>query len=220
MELTNKSIAFLGDSITEGHGVEDIANNRFDHVIERKCGLKAVYNYGIGGTRIAHQTCASEKPRYDLCFCGRAYDLNPEADIIVVFGGTNDYGHGDAHFGTMEDQTPDTFCGAVDFLMRFLKESYEGKQIIFMTPARRQGDENKSANPIKPKDCRELKAYVDVIVHKGAQYEIPVLNLYDKLGINPNIESDREKYTTDGLHFNDEGHQVVADCIMEFLSNL
>ena len=103
MDLKGKIIDFLGDSITEGVGVQDRINNRFDRVLERNCGLKATYNYGIGGTRLAHQRTPSEKPRHDLCFCGRAYDMNKDADIIVVYGGTNDYGHGDAPFGEYGD---------------------------------------------------------------------------------------------------------------------
>lgn len=99
MELKGKIIDFLGDSITEGVGVRDIENNRYDNILKRKYGLKAVYNYGIGGTRYAHQSKPSLKPRHDLCFCGRAFNLNPDADIIVVYGGVNDYIHGDAPIG-------------------------------------------------------------------------------------------------------------------------
>ena len=71
MELKGKIIDFLGDSITEGVGVTD-QNNRYDNVIHRRFELAAHYNYGIGGTRLAHQSVPSEIPRYDLCFCGRA----------------------------------------------------------------------------------------------------------------------------------------------------
>ena len=42
MELKGKIIDFLGDSITEGHSVEDIPNNRYDNVLKRLCGLKEV----------------------------------------------------------------------------------------------------------------------------------------------------------------------------------
>ncbi len=220
MNLEGKVIDFLGDSITEGSGVSDVANNRYDNVIKKRCNLSAVYNYGIGGTRIAHQKTASEKPRHDLCFCGRAYDLNPEADIIVVFGGTNDYGHGDAPFGTMSDKTPDTFCGAVDFLMNLLKEAYPKKQLVFMTPARREGDEAVSKNSCKLPDAKPLKSYVDVILSKGEKFGIPVLNLYDDLKINPNIALEKEKYTTDGLHFNDAGQNIIAELVIEFLKKL
>lgn len=105
MELEGKIINFLGDSITEGVGVTNL-NNRYDNRLKRQLHLKGVYNYGIGGTRLAHQSTPSEKPRHDLCFCGRAYDLNPNADITLVYGGVNDYIHGDAPFGNLTDATP------------------------------------------------------------------------------------------------------------------
>lgn len=114
MELKGKTINFLGDSITEGVGVSDINNNRYDNRLKSLLGLKKVNNYGIGGTRIAHQYFPSEKPRYDLCFCGSAYNMDKGADVIVVYGGVNDYIHGDACFGKLKGKMPATFCGVVD----------------------------------------------------------------------------------------------------------
>lgn len=221
MILEGKIIDFLGDSITEGTGVTDRANNRYDKRIERECNLKATYNYGIGGTRIAHQHKASaEKPRWDLCFCGRAYDLNKDADIIVAFGGTNDFGHGDAPFGTLEDTDPMTYCGAVYWLMNFLKTTYTKAQIVFMTPAHRKGDGAKSKNPKKAPDAQPLVEYVKAMEAQGKKLGIPVLNLFDNLPIDPNDEAQREKYTIDGLHFNDEGHALIAEALIKFLKAL
>ena len=223
MILEGKIIDFLGDSITEGVGVDDCANNRYDNIIMKKCKLKAVYNYGIGGTRIAHQSKPSEKPRYDLCFCGRAYDLNPQADIIVVYGGVNDYIHGDAPFGKIGDTTPSTFCGGVEFLMRLLKDLYPNAKKVFMTPAHMHydtlNDEKPSNREIKRSDAKPLSDYVRVIRETGKSHGIPVLDLYEKFPINPNIAEYKEKYTADGLHFNDAGHQILADTLIEFLQN-
>ncbi|MBP3315630.1 MAG: SGNH/GDSL hydrolase family protein [Clostridia bacterium] len=223
MELKGKIIDFLGDSITEGVGVYD-QNNRYDNIVHRRLELAAHYNYGIGGTRLAHQSAPSETPRYDLCFCGRAYLLEKSADLIVVYGGVNDYIHGDAYFGKMEDRTPDTFCGAVYFLMNFLKTNYEGKQIVFMTPAHMHfkgiSDKCLSGRPIKKPDAQPLSAYVEVIKARGKELGIPVLDLFEKLPIDPNNESDREKYTVDGLHFNDDGHEILANTLCDFLESL
>lgn len=223
MNLEGKIIDFLGDSITEGVGVDDCANNRYDNIIMKKCKLKAVYNYGIGGTRIAHQSKPSEKPRYDLCFCGRAYDLNPQADIIVVYGGVNDYIHGDAPFGKIGDTTPSTFSGGVEFLMRLLKDLYPNAKKVFMTPAHMHydtlNDEKPSNREMKRADAKPLSDYVRVIRETGKSHGIPVLDLYEKFPINPNIAEYKEKYTADGLHFNDAGHQILADTLIEFLQN-
>ena len=56
--------------------------------------------------------------------------MNHDADYVIVFGGTNDFGHGDAPFGEIGDKTPDTFCGAVDDLVNVLLRYYKKEQII------------------------------------------------------------------------------------------
>ena len=166
MILKGKTIAFLGDSITEGTGVSDIYY-RYDNVLMRECELKNVYNYGVGGTRLAHQEVPSEKPRYDLCFCGRAYNINPTADIVVVYGGVNDYIHGDAPIGNYGDTTPATYCGGVWFLMNYLKTAFVNKPIVFMTPAKMKYNElscyDASKRAMKKPDAKPLVEYAKII---------------------------------------------------------
>lgn len=224
MELKEKIIDFLGDSITEGVGVENCETGRYDNIIKARCGLKAVYNYGIGGTRIAHQRIPSDKARFDLCFCGRAYDLNPDADIIVVYGGVNDYIHGDAPIGNLGDNTPATFCGGVEHLMSLLEEMYPSAQKVFMTPAHMCLDNLSDAVPSE--DARKhgtegkpLAEYVKIVEETGKKHGIPVLNLYERLPINPNIPEQRDRFTADGLHLNDAGHRVLADLLIDFIEN-
>ena len=221
MELKGKIIDFLGDSITEGVGVSDIASNRYDNVMKKNYGLKAVYNYGIGGSRLAHQSKPSEKPRHDLCFCGRVYDLNRDADLIVVYGGVNDYYHGDAPVGKMGDKTPATFYGAVYFLMNFLRTEFAGKTVVFMSPARFFYDgmdgSRPSKRPQKLSDALPVLGYTEIIKETAKLFDIPVLDLFEKLGIDPTVPEQKEKYTTDGLHFNDEGHPLIAKALGEFL---
>lgn len=221
MELKGKIIDFLGDSITEGVGVSDTKNNRYDNVMKRNYGLAEVYNYGIGGSRLAHQSKPSEKPRHDLCFCGRVYDLNKDADIIVVYGGVNDYFHGDAPIGKMGDTTPATFYGAVRFLMNFLKTEFCGKTIVFMSPARFFYDgmdgSAPSKRPQKLPDALPVLGYTEIIKETAKLFDIPVLDLYEKLGIDPTNPDEKEKYTADGLHFNDAGQHFIAKALGDFL---
>ena len=65
-----------------------------------------------------------------------------------------------------------------------------------------------------------LYGYVEIIKEAGEEFGIPVLDLYNGLGIDPNVEEDRVKYTTDGLHFNDDGHHIIAARLKEFLESL
>jgi lysophospholipase L1-like esterase len=224
MELTGKKVAFLGDSITEGSGVKDRANNRYDNVLARIAGMQHIHSDGIGGSRLAYQRIPSEEPRRDLCFCGRAFNIPLDADVVVVYGGVNDYFHGDAPIGEMTDNTPATFCGAVRFLMTTLKTRFAGKTVVFMTPARCYykdiPDTCPSTRPMKLADAMPVLGYVDIIKQIGAQEGVPVLDLYHTLPIDPNDPELRAKYTADGLHFNDDGHHILAQTLKAFLEAL
>ena len=224
MKLKGKIINFLGDSITEGIGVENVNKNRYDNVLKRLAKLKAVYNYGISGTRLAHQITPTEEPRKDLCFCGRAYDMNKDADIVVVYGGINDYLSGDAPVGEWGDKTPATFCGAVWFLMNLIREKHPKAIVVFMTPARCHIRDitslKPSPNPIKKSDAMPTAFYGDVIKETAKEFGIHVLDLYATLPIDPNNDEDKDRYTIDGLHFNDEGHRVLSNHLKAFLEAL
>lgn len=223
MNLTGKRVTFIGDSITEGVGVKDL-KNRYDNRLKDMYGLAVAYNHGISGSRIAHQSHPSDCPRADLCFCGRAYDLEDDADIAVVYGGINDYAHGDAPFGKVGDTTPATFCGAVYFLMKLLSEKYAGKTIVFLTPAHSfyngQDETKPSGQPCKAPDACPVADYVRVIEETAPAFGVHVLNLYENLPVDPNRPEDFKAYTADGLHFNDEGHAVLARTLGAYLENL
>ena len=134
MELKGTKINFLGDSITEGAGTSS-HDKMFTMLIEREYGA-ICQNYGIGGTRIARQKTPTEE-KWDRDFISRVPEMDNDADIVVVFGGTNDFGHGDAPLGTMSDRTPYTFYGALHCLYTALIEKYPGVPIVVLTPLHR-----------------------------------------------------------------------------------
>jgi lysophospholipase L1-like esterase len=223
MELKGKKVVFLGDSITEGVGVKDL-NNRYDNRLKNMLSLGEAVNFGLSGTRFAYQTKPSPCPSFDLYFCGRSMNMDKDADVVIVYGAVNDYIHGDAPIGTEEDRLPNTFRGATHRLMKYLTEEYKGKTVVFMTPARCHfagfSDEEVSRNSFKAPDAKPLLFYVDVINETAKNYDVHVLDLYRNLPINPNIPEDSEKYTSDGIHLNDEGHRVLAETLADFLKNI
>ena len=208
MELNGKKINFLGDSITEGAGAS-APERSYVELLGRQQNLAAARNYGIGGTRLARQRKPSEKPRYDLDFCSRFRDMDPDADLILVFGGTNDHGHGDAPMGCDSDRTPESFIGACHTLYAGLKEAYPKSRIVVVTPLHRQVETRA--------DGITLKDYVNQIRRIANIYGLPVLDLYASSAIRAET---LVRYTTDGLHPNDEGHKILALEIGEFLKIL
>ena len=217
MNLRNLKINFLGDSITEGHGVTDVSG-RFTNLLADNYGVIA-RNYGIGGTRIAIQKTPSACPRHDLYFIGRVAEMDPDCDVVMVFGGTNDYGHGDAPMGSMSDRTEETFYGALHVLYNTLLNRYPESKIIIMTPIHRlDAQQTKYENGASVN--RSLKQYVDAIREVAEYYSLPVLDLYASYGIQPQVQIMREKFVPDGLHPNDAGHHILAEKIAAFLQTL
>jgi len=216
MELKGKTIVFLGDSITEGVGTSCV-ENRYSDVLVKMAEFGNNYNYGISGTRIARQQKIDpEHLKWDEnAFTERFDKMEDDADIVMVFGGTNDYGHGDAPFGCFEDRTIDTYCGALHCLMKGLIEKYPAARIVFVTPLHRADDENPSAGNQLP-----LKAYVDKIKETAEYYSLPLLDLFASAGICPDIQIQKEMFVPDGLHPNDAGAERIADRMKSFLEAL
>ncbi len=215
MRLDGLKINFLGDSITEGCGTSNM-EKVYWNILKNEYGLSKARGYGVGGTKIARRTTntPSVSERWDLDFLMRCPEMDDDADVVVIFGGTNDYGNGDAPMGSFSDRTPYTFYGACHLLCETLIKKYPNSIIIWMTPIHREGDGN--ARP----GFEPLLTYVNVIKEIGSHYCMPVLDLWSLLGIQPNDADNKKKYCPDGLHPNDEGHRLIASALAEFLAKL
>lgn len=218
MDISSKKINFMGDSITEGCGTSR-GKKRFTGFFEDRCAVSR--NYGVIGSRIARQP--DEHITNDDCdrdFCLRVAEMDADADIVFVFGGTNDYGHGEAPLGNMSDRTPYTFYGAMHTLCRSLIEKYPEAVIAFATPMHRLNDENPRGDGSKPADVAPLKKYVEIIREVAEFYSLPVLDLFASSGLQPQVPVIQEKYIPDGLHPNDDGHRILSEKILSFFNSL
>lgn len=221
MKLEGLKINFLGDSITEGEGTSK-KENVYHAVLKRNAGLAETRNYGISGTRIALQRGTEQRPKNNWVdvnsFCERFDKMDDDADAVVVFGGTNDFGHGDAPMGTFENRTPDTFYGACHYLFSGLIKKYLGKPVVIMTPLHRLNENAKSG--YEEKGYHTLKEYVNAIRDVAEYYSLPVLDLYATSEIQPAIKEIQDTYMPDGLHPSDKGNEIIADKLQKFLERL
>ncbi len=219
MELKGIKANFLGDSITEGYGVAD-SENIYMNILKREYEMAEVRNYGIGGTRIARELQNTwDNNDDDRNMCARALTMDPDAELVVLFGGSNDFGHGTAPVGLPTDRTRDTFWGACHEVMTTLITRYPHATIVVVTPLHRH-------NELDPKgdfgfyDLMPLKDYADIIREVASYYSLPVLDLYNISGMQPAVPVIREVYMPDGLHPNDEGHKLIARRMGAFLKSL
>ena len=207
MELQGKKINFLGDSITEGACLNDW-NNVYWMQLGKNTGA-TVRGYGIGGTRIAPRLMP-ERPGeegFGQYFGTRVEKMDPDADIIVVFG------------GTIADRDNTTFYGALHVLYRQLWEKFPTATIVVMTPLHRIGEHdtlNEHGHPV----IASLKGISEAIKEVAAYYSFPVLDLYAVSNLNPELPIIKETYMPDGLHPNDDGHTRIASRLEGFLKAL
>jgi len=219
MELKGIKMGVLGDSITEGVGVTDSANIYYNR-IQREFDMKDLYVDGISGTRIALQHKTScDSPREDLNFLSRIDDIDEDCDLVVVFGGTNDFGHGDAPLGEPTDRTAYTFWGACHVMCEKLINRFPQSQIVVMGPLHRHDEENPCGEK-KLEAIGSLYDYVDILKVVTRKYAIPFLDMLEVSGIAPSVPIHKKLYMPDGLHPNDVGHALIAAKLKGFLKTL
>ena len=221
MSLTGKKLAVLGDSITEGVGVSDPENMFYNRIL-RSEGLRALCINGISGSRFAAQRNPTMfELRADRHFISRVDELDEDSDVIVVFGGTNDYGHGDAPLGTPEDRTAYTFHGACNLLCESLIRRFPDKLIVFMGPLHRMNEDDPCGTPgRKNGPVGTLYDYCRIIEATTKRYGIPYLDMLAVSGMTPQVPIQKEMFMPDGLHPNDAGHEILAKEMGAFLEKL
>ena len=206
-------INFLGDSITEG-GYASTEDKRYSSLV-CKAFAAIENNYGVWSTRIAKQRNRT-RDIDDKDFISRAPMMDKDADFVFIFGGTNDYGHGDASLGNMEDISQYTFYGALKYLVEYLISIYGKEKLCFILPLHRFAENNPyGKNNMKSVKGAPLSAYVQAEREIFSFYDVDYLETQNL--IPEPQEKTGDEWTTDGLHLTDKGHKLLADKLIEYL---
>lgn len=204
-------IAFLGDSITFGYALDD-TNDKYSTRVCENLGAEEI-NFGITGTLMAK---AGPNRENDKSFLDRV-SLIKDADIAVIFGGTNDYFWSDAPIGNRNDNI-ECFYRAVTEICKWCCENRDTSKTLIVTPYPHNGIGNYEGgscwNDSSTHDTTEknynghtLQDYVDVLLEVGKKHNIPTLDLHSAEGF------DWKKHTLDGCHPNPDGHKWIAEKI-------
>ena len=220
--FNGKKLVAIGDSITYGTG---LLGTEIPWAKQVASMLNMTFvNYGIGGSEIALNKANS--PYNPMCV--RYAEMDDDADLIIVAGGTNDWGHitgnvsiaeNEYLMGKFGDTEITTFYGALDTMCRGLLTKYVGKTVFFMTPIKRY---SASTYPYYTKNKRgyTLEDYANAIKKVCGFYGIPVLDMFNGCSLNPIIEAIKTAYITDGTHPNFAGHRIMARQVAGYISSL
>lgn len=206
-------ICFLGDSITQGAAASAPEKN-YVSLVGELLGCEAL-NFGVGGTRIARQTSPFVYPEFDEDYIIRAEKMPKDADLVFVFGGTNDYGHGDAELGKMGDRTHYTFFGALTLLVEYLIDKYGKEKLTFILPLPRYNQSSVYGDGWKKTPSPTLAEYIAVERAVLDSFGIPYLDLSADFP-EPDTSEPTDIFS-DGLHPTDKGHRILAERVAEYV---
>lgn len=192
----------LGDSITA-------SLYAYWSVLAPQLGMHTVRNYGVGGTAVAVRSA----PWDTNAMCIRYADMDDDADLITIMGGTNDFNQVD--LGTFEDTVNTTFYGALHIMLSGIVSKYPTAKIAFFGIPPRYNMQTAGINGDKVVDYRD--AQKEVCDH----YAIPFFDTLTKTQLRPfNSDNKAAYFDTAGLHPTALGHQMLADNMLQFLSDL
>ena len=209
MELEGKKIAFLGDSITRGIYLPD-ENDCYAKILERAVRWGEFHNHSVPGSRIGEYIGPDPK-RIKGSFLERYPQMPNGMDIVVVFGGTNDFGIGNAPMGAYSDIDPYTFCGAVNLLFDGLKKKYPDAAVVIILPLHRRDE-----NCPNVYSGAVLEDYTQVICMKALDRNFCVCELRSASGLQGD-DAYYADFMEDGIHPFEKTHALLAKELLTYL---
>lgn len=204
-----KRIGFLGNSITEF--------GEYVKAYQELTGCNAM-NYGVSATHMAKIDASTSN-----AFETRYRSMPSTLDMVIVFGGTNDFGHSNtADFGEFSDGASNkyTFYAGLHRLFKGLWTRYRGKPVVIMTPIHhgteidtpeyKVNSDGTITEGVNAKTGKTFRQYVNAIKEVAAYYSFIVLDAYSYSGLSPMAEGTSRYYFRDGLHLNERGGERLA----------
>ncbi|NLE14662.1 MAG: SGNH/GDSL hydrolase family protein [Spirochaetales bacterium] len=211
--MTHTTFSILGDSISTFAGFVPAENELFYpkegvdvtkveqtwwHLLAKRCHLDLIMNESYSGSRISR---TGLRP-ITSSFLDEKRQARLSGDLIIVFGGTNDWGQADLPV------TKEVFIQAYEELVTTMLEHHRASKLYFCTPLQRT---DRALNQVNIHNWTqlELAAAIRAIVgkHSGA-------HLID-LAAYPISEGDG--MLADNLHPTKKGMEVLSHLVQEGL---
>lgn len=206
-----KKITILGDSLTVGYGS---STNGYIANIE-SVGNVEIKVLGQSGSKIS-EIANDEIPS----FVDRVPLIDINSDLVIIFGGTNDYWHKKTVIGRFDSTLNSDFLGALNFISEYLLKNIPNAKICFISPFR-----SYYAGESSDTDFGEgtLLDFCSAIQYVANKYNFSFINLYEDFELNTALSEYRQVYARsdyDGIHLNDAGYDMLGQFLLSRLSDL
>lgn len=238
--LYKKTIIWNGDSICAGKAFDDEDDAWAGRIANRNS--MNYKNYAIGGGTITEGLTFNGTATHSISgTLDTMYAAYPDADYIIIEGGTNDADIIGSHlgdnnpekFGTFNESQftgtfdRNTFCGALESIFQRATNYWKGKKICFIV-AHKMGPYGAGYGA----EVCNRRNYFETAMKIAEKWGIPVLNLWDGCYLNPSLPTMWKydgtwqenqaagKLYADGQHLLSAGYDYTADIINNWLKTL
>lgn len=224
--LSDKKVLVLGDSISADYyqdynkWVTVLKNDRFFSANTTNSSTHAT---GF----VARYTAEDENAKNDFIDRVTAIEGKDSYDLVIVFGGINDYIQ-NVEMGESGGDKDVYFKPAVDYFFEYLVKNFAQARIVVLSPLRTYNVWKNTAGGSQDTGHYQTE-YAAYIREVAKSYCLPILNLTEESGFCPFVDEFRAKWTlvpsgytsADGVHPNAEyQEQFLAPMIKGFLTKL
>ena len=201
--LYGKKVSFMGDSFTDNNSSLYTDGRSYMYYQKDLLNLTA-QNLGISGSTVSAISSASHP------MVNRLSNIDSDADMVVFRGGVNDF-YANVPLGNYESTDSNTFIGALNNSITYLKQNYPNSKLAFITPV--FCSDAKSPNIAN----FTLEDYANAMVEVCRRHKV---KCYDGYHFGICNEATSAIYLQDGLHYNSDGIEAEKLIITSFLTSI
>ena len=182
------TISIIGDSISVG-GYPSVLGNMLGAQVD---------NNAVSGTTVTGNSG----------LVAQLSGIDENSDLIVVFGGTNDYWRKSISIGTLADEGTGTYLGALKHIITYLRSNHPDAEYIFVFPYEQHFSGSPSTTDFGKGTLNDFRL---AFLSFCEEYDVEYVDL-------TTTDFDHTVHTGDGVHANTAGHQIIAEAIYEKIS--
>ena len=212
LKLDGLNVLCLGDSITAGQGLT--TDTRWTNVLASKYGWNLT-NKSQGGISLSSYYYTANG-KSDVSIAKKAEILKTmttKPDVIIVWGGHNDTSYRYSPLGTWDDETTDSFKGALKYIAELADEYAPDATLFVLTPL--WNNENPSTLKVPEGTTDTNWMFVDAIYDGAEAYGWIPINM-DLCGITPFTKTG---LLLDNIHPNEAGTEKIVEYLSEELAS-